>query len=1603
MQTTGPKKNKGKLVAGLLATQALIVMLFVGLCLVSGTADAISLPLNGSRTIISGSDCSQATYRFGTSASYDGQPLDVLVQVLQEDNEQAGSFQCLGVEEGVLFASLRDKDSGENIAYQDLRLTVVRQGTTTPVVVDRLIVTGFDLDRNSDNSRTGSDDLYFNTGEKTRSYVSVNTDTTVSSSASGGYNTRIKGRDTDCTDGATTVEPECRASVVFSETSNASFRVQNDNAYGTEGSSSTARRVSYLSLRVDDFDDVVDGNTDYGDAPSPYVAGRQAVSSFLGLGAGLVADHEGAQQASAGADGDDLDGSGGAVVNFDDEDGVTLAGSALNDQSIFPGQQSELSVTTYGSGYLNVWFDWNRDGDFSDAGERMVSNRQITNNGETSSGNNSSNFVTVTPVTINVPGSAASGVTYARFKFTESTNPGVGANGGNGEIEDYRLNVTSQTCDAAISANLSLSGSATRNTSSNEITLTQDSGNQSGSAWSQNRISLLSPFTVEFSIYLGTKDASGADGIAFAFQNDDAGSSATGVFGGALGVGGLDPAVAVEFDTYSNGGGYGDIANDHTVIYDPVNYTSNNGGGSLLSPVVDLGNIEDGGWHTVSLDWDPVSNQLQYRFDGALVAVVNRDFTSLDFAGDPNVFFGFTGSTGGSSNLQKVCVIDAPPQVLVDYGDAPASYQNPSHVLVDGIQLGADVSEDVDGYADANADADTFDDGVTFPSVLPSINPISVSVEGDGGYLQAWVDWNQDGDFDDAGEQIAEDLQDTDGDGQIDIVASAATGTVDANDVITRFRWSTTPSIDPYEGADDGEVEDYQVSTRAVVSCPQGSEATGGGIASGGAGDFRDAIYWLDWSCGARNNYQAGEIVRKSWVFGPVEIRATLDNLTDAVNVYNTGSWSGDRLDDLYQGVNPIGLSNTNGLAPAFDIDWQVYLNGQRVPADIIAADAEDTDQNESLTWETDGQPWEIFSVSPASDLKVRFENANQRMVLTTGDLPIGTGTVLGLTEDARRTSHIVNGSGVQAVAFGVFLQVDHGDIAGGYPQSGGHVSRRDATGGSKPQTDTDVNTLTVATLQPAVPYLGDTGPDPEDADQNSANADADGPEEDGVSFSPLIPGGNAVISITLTEQTAGTNFVQGWIDWNRDNDFDDASEQVALNVRDNDTQDSNPANGTIELSVFVPPGAFIGDTYARFRLSSTPDVAAGGQVVFDGEVEDYKVTVASANTAGTLSGWVFEDNGTGAVAHDGDKGDDEPGLANLPVRLYHDADDDGVCAQTDTVLAETTTDGDGAWALTPPLADVGKSACLLVQTPNGYQSISESAGTAGGSLAVGAADDDTMTLSVPPSGTVWSDILFGDVGLPVLEPDRQGVVDAGNSLFYDHRFSARTAGTVDFTFGAADTVPAAPAWTDTLYRDSNCNGVLDSGEAAQPVTGVAVQAGDSLCLLVKVFAPADAPLEALHARPLQATQTFTGTALQAGVQVRDTTRLSAGTLLLQKQVRNIGPDGVQGTADDVDSSDGTANQAAPGDVLRYRLVFSNQGVRALTEVTVNDSTPAFSALNAAAACPAALPADLSGCSLSAPDGSNGPGYEGALQWLFSGQLLPGNQGVVSYDVRVSP
>ncbi|WP_169745550.1 CshA/CshB family fibrillar adhesin-related protein [Isoalcanivorax pacificus] len=1295
----------------------------------------------------------------------------------------------------------------------------------------------------------------------------------------------------------------------------------------------------------------------------------------------------------------------GAVAPDDDPSGNEYSSAATGDgadedlvlPAFYPGVTQTVVLPVVepvtGSSYLQAWIDWNGNGSFN-SGEQVASN--VVNNGAGDL-DNDPNTITLD---ITPPNGIAAGARISRWRWSTASGLSATAAAGNGEVEDHSIVIADRMCNASASQGMVIGGTANMDAGSYQITLTEDTGNQAGAAWSQDRISLALPFTMEFAVYLGTKDSSGADGIAFAFHNDPGGNTVTGIYGGALGVGGLAPAVAIEFDTYQNGSGYGDIANDHTSIYNPVNYTDNAGGGNLYSPVYDLGNIEDGEWHDVRIVWDPITKTLQYYFDNVLVTTLNRGLVASDFDDDPNVYYGFTGSTGGSSNLQKACLIAVPDQVQVDYGDAPESFGNPSHAIVSGIQLGAGISAEATGYDDVLAAADDFDDGVIFPAFLPGLDDIVVSVQGTDGYLQGWIDWNQNGVFDEPAERIATDLQDTDNNGEIRIsIPDAPPGAASGN-TYARFRWSTTAGLGPTGGASDGEVEDYRLNIRPTILCPTGSSLTGGGIASGGDGPYRDAVYWLDWACAGTSVFTANSYVIKTWQFGPVEIRARLHEISHSVQVYNTGDWTGDLLDDLYQGVNPIGLANAvSGEAPTFRVDWEVLLDGQPIPADIIVADAEDTDDGEYLEFETDGGPWEVFAVaSQTNDLSAQFDAGGQTMRLASlpGD---GGGSLLALTQNTSVTRHVVAGSGHQAMAFGVFVQVDHGDIAFGYPQSGGHLSRRVATGGGKPTSATDVRSLTLATLGAAMPYLGEIPPSPEDEDQNSPDADADGVEEDGVTFPTLMPGEPATIRIQLTEDNVGEAYVQGWIDWQRDGGFAEPMDQVALNLRDNGPLDNDPAPGWISLDLTVPANAYIGDTYARFRVSTTPDVGVGPMVVFDGEVEDYKILISQQAAAGVLSGRVFNDTGAGGNAHDGLQSAQESGVPGVLVQLLHDLDSSGTCDANDAVLASAITDGEGRWRLQPALADVGLAACIHVQTPASHLLVSENDG--GHPLSNAQPDDGRMALTVQPFGTDWDNILFGLAPRATFAPDQLGNVLPGASILYPHRYTAGTEGTLSFQWLNAHAAPDTPGWSTQLYRDLDCDGAVNGADAL--LTGPQpVSPGEVVCLLAHVFSPADAPLGAQHSVQLQAQLVLANSSLNDTALVTDLTRVLPGQLVLEKRVRNIGPDGIAGSGDDVDAVDNLSNQALPGDVLRYRILFRNAGVQALDQVRIHDATPAFTALAAAAACPAQLPPGLSGCVLLTPEGANGSGYEGSLQWQFTGALPAGATGEVRYDVRVA-
>ena len=165
--------------------------------------------------------------------------------------------------------------------------------------------------------------------------------------------------------------------------------------------------------------------------------------------------------------------------------------------------------------------------------------------------------------------------------------------------------------NSSVSTIFKLNGSASQ-LATNEIRLTPDAGNQSGNAWSYGKVDFAKSFTISYSAYFGTKDAAGADGIATVFHNSPLGVNATGGGGSGIGAQGIANGIVLEIDTYNNGTGFGDIANDHGQIW----VSSNQSGAGLLTTATDLGNVEDGLYHNIVVNWNFATKTLSYTLDG---------------------------------------------------------------------------------------------------------------------------------------------------------------------------------------------------------------------------------------------------------------------------------------------------------------------------------------------------------------------------------------------------------------------------------------------------------------------------------------------------------------------------------------------------------------------------------------------------------------------------------------------------------------------------------------------------------------------------------------------------------------------------------------------------------------------------------------------------------------------------------------------------------------------------------------------------------------------------------------------------------------------------
>lgn len=187
---------------------------------------------------------------------------------------------------------------------------------------------------------------------------------------------------------------------------------------------------------------------------------------------------------------------------------------------------------------------------------------------------------------------------------------------------------------------------------SNCYQLTPPATYQGGAVWFQNKVTLTEDLRVQGTLNLGSIDGGGADGIAFVLQPV---CSGLGSLGGGLGYLGISPSLAIEFDSWQNGE-YADPIDDHIALMSN-GVISHNTPNNLSGPYV-YSNLEDGLDHSFDIQWDAGTTTLTLIFDGSTVFNYSDDIVTSIFAGNDNVFWGFTAATGAAVNYQTVCISD---------------------------------------------------------------------------------------------------------------------------------------------------------------------------------------------------------------------------------------------------------------------------------------------------------------------------------------------------------------------------------------------------------------------------------------------------------------------------------------------------------------------------------------------------------------------------------------------------------------------------------------------------------------------------------------------------------------------------------------------------------------------------------------------------------------------------------------------------------------------------------------------------------------------------------------------------------------------------------
>ena len=485
---------------------------------------------------------------------------------------------------------------------------------------------------------------------------------------------------------------------------------------------------------------------DFGDAPDPTYS-----TLLVSNGARHIID--GATFLGNNVD-PEGDGQPDATATGDDNDGNDDEDGIVFTTQLMPGTAASVDVTASVAGLLNAWIDFNADGDWADAGEQVFTDQPLV------AGLNNLAF--------QVPPAAVQGTTYARFRF--STVPGLLYYGfaPDGEVEDYETGIEPP----------------------------QDFGDTPDPTYPTLLASNGARHTIDGATFLGNGVDAEPDGQPDATATGDDND-------------GNDDEDGVAFTTALRAGA-------------PARVDATASVAGLLNAWIDFN--ADG-------DWADAGEQI--FADELLVAGVNDLVVQIPPSAnvsDPT-FARFRFSTVGGLSYDG----PAPDGEVEDYqlqvdplgldgndcGDAPdptyptlLGNNGAVHWIVGGVFLGNSVDAEADGQPDPAAlgddnDGNDDEDGVAFttPLIVGRIAGVDVTASV-AGLLNAWIDFNGDGDWDDPFEQIFADEPLVAGvNGLTFPVPTAAV----PGFTISRFRFSIMGGL-PYTGlASDGEVEDHQV------------------------------------------------------------------------------------------------------------------------------------------------------------------------------------------------------------------------------------------------------------------------------------------------------------------------------------------------------------------------------------------------------------------------------------------------------------------------------------------------------------------------------------------------------------------------------------------------------------------------------------------------------------------------------------------------------------------------------------------------------------------------------------------------------------------------